>query len=167
MFRHVRRCVFPADDDVAVGGVVAVALEIFALEFKFNADMLPLAGAQFAFGFAVGEAGLHALHAEAETAGHDAEEENYALLVHRRVGQAAQRQRRSQDRTSGARGYRGRSTGAASRSARSGLVRIEERRLRRVFVSVVPHLIANDLDHVFPSADLAGVAEKASRYLQE
>ena len=46
MFGNVRPVVFPADDDVALGGVVAVVAEVFALEFEFNMDMLPLAGAQ-------------------------------------------------------------------------------------------------------------------------
>jgi hypothetical protein len=73
--------VAPADDEVAAGGGVGVVAEVFALELEFDADALPAAGADLAFGVAVGEFLVDGFDDEAEVFGEHAEEEDDAEFV--------------------------------------------------------------------------------------
>src|SRR5258708_32723723 len=68
-FRTFSPVVAPADDYVAVGGVVSVESEVFALVFELDALALPFAGIHLAAGFAVGEAALHRVHLKAQLGG--------------------------------------------------------------------------------------------------
>jgi hypothetical protein len=61
-FQHlyVRRTSFPvvppADDQIALAGIVSELFELEAFIFKLNAEVLPTAGLDFDFGFTVGKA---------------------------------------------------------------------------------------------------------------
>ena len=117
----------PADDDVAAIGVMAMAVEVAALKFKFDADPLPYAGPYFIHGFAVGEILLNAENAEAKPAREHAEGEDHAELVHRRVSQRVEVERRAGERTIRKTGA---AVGKASRTrARNG--RFDRQRLTR------------------------------------
>src|SRR5207244_1213627 len=75
--------VFPADDQVAQAGVVAVVAEVAALELEFNADALPAVAAPVdaAARDAIREAMRKAFDLEAQFVGEHAEQENDADLV--------------------------------------------------------------------------------------
>src|SRR4249920_1067610 len=85
----------PADDDVAAIVVMAVAMEVAALIFKFDTDALPNAGPNLIHGFAVREFLLNAENAEAKPAREHAEGEDDAELVDRRVSQRVEFKRRA------------------------------------------------------------------------
>ena len=89
----------PADDDVAAVGVMAVAVEVAALKFKFDADALPYAGPDFIHGFAVREILLNTENAEAKPAREHAEGEDHAELVYWRVSQRVEFKRRAGKRS--------------------------------------------------------------------
>src|SRR5260370_24869851 len=87
LFRTFSPVMAPADDYVAVGGVVSVEREVFALVFELDTLALPFAGIHLAAGFAVGEAALHPVHLEAQLARQHSDKEDYPQFDDLRVGQ--------------------------------------------------------------------------------
>ena len=84
-------CVVPvAHDDVGPGYVVAMPEERAALVLELDPQHLPLVFAEPSFGDAVREAGLDALDEDIELLVQDAEQEDDALLVGRRVGHVSE-----------------------------------------------------------------------------
>jgi hypothetical protein len=77
--------VAPADDHVAAGGGVVVFAEVFALKFKFDADVLPAGGTDLAFGFAIGKACLNGFDHVAQIFGQHTEEKDDPLFIERLV----------------------------------------------------------------------------------
>src|SRR5690242_3721236 len=75
-YLYVWRTVFPvvppADDQVALDGIMAVLFELEAFIFKLNAEVLPAAGLNLNLGLAVGKPCLHVLNDKAQPLGHHA-----------------------------------------------------------------------------------------------
>jgi hypothetical protein len=89
--------VFPADDEVAVGGVVLVAVEVFGLELELDAAADPAAAVDAALGFAVRKSGAAHLDQEAEFLCQRAEEADDAGLAGRRVQETGDIERVAED----------------------------------------------------------------------
>jgi hypothetical protein len=84
----VRPIVLPADDDVATGGIVAMVVEVSALELKLDTHSFPV-GSNSPLGLAIRERGGHAFDDIAKLMGNDSEQKYDALLVDRSMLKAA------------------------------------------------------------------------------
>src|SRR5262245_19078564 len=89
MLRAVGPIVAPANDHVATVKRVAVIAEIPALEFKLDVHPLPALRANLTLGFAVRKSRLHGFDDVAQFFGDQPKEKDDALLVDRRMAQAA------------------------------------------------------------------------------
>ena len=88
----------PADDVVAVAGVMAMSAEVAAEEFKLNAHILVAAGFDLDFGVTVGVAVLRGFYDEAERMGKHAKEKDYAHFICRFKGEAGEAERSAEER---------------------------------------------------------------------
>ena len=75
--------VAPADNDVAAAGQMAVAVEILALVFKFDAHALPAVRSDLPQGFTIWKSLLNRFDHVAQFSREHAEQEHNSLFVHR------------------------------------------------------------------------------------
>ena len=101
VWRTVLPVVYPADDEVASAGIMAMGEEVTAVKLKFNAHVLPATGLHFQFCPAIRIADLRRFNDETQTPEKHAKEkddshfigglEQVAGQVHRRAEQRAVR----------------------------------------------------------------------------
>src|SRR6185437_4395732 len=79
--RTLRPVMPPADDEIALGGIMPMLEEVTAFKFKFDFDELAFVVADAAHSFAIGKLRLHTMHEEAKLPGHCAKKKDDPKLV--------------------------------------------------------------------------------------